>query len=468
MQNLVDFILLGATGDLAKRKIFPALYEIYAKGFLNPKSQIIATARTKYSEEEFKKYLDKESKIHIQNCDEKKWLDFIKHISYVSIDFTQKEDFKRLKEKISEKSQNIAIYFSISPEFFMQSCENLALIGLNNPKVKIVLEKPLGKDLKSFRQINKKIAKYYKEQQIYRIDHYLGKESLQNLLILRSNPVFMSLWDKKHIQSVQISVFETLGVEARGEFYDKTGALRDMVQNHLLQILSLVAMKMPQNLDAKSIRAAKLKLLKSLKPLDKNKLKSQVIRAQYAKNSKFKAYLEEQNIQKNSQTETYVALKVEIDNSMWKGVPFYLRTGKRMAKQFAQIAVIFKDKRQENFINKLIIRLQPENFITLSLKTKKVGKGMEIEEKNLNLDFSSNSSKSMKAYERLILEVIEKNQTSFNHKEELEAAWLFVEPILQNWQEQKSPLFYYLAGSFGPKEALELIQKDGNQWYDEI
>ncbi|MCH5336725.1 MAG: glucose-6-phosphate dehydrogenase, partial [Campylobacter sp.] len=354
------------------------------------------------------------------------------------------------------------------PEFFMQSCENLALIGLNNPKVKIVLEKPLGKDLKSFRQINEKIAKYYKEQQIYRIDHYLGKESLQNLLILRSNPVFMSLWDKKHIQSVQISVFETLGVEARGEFYDKTGALRDMVQNHLLQILSLVAMKMPQNLDAKSIRAAKLKLLKSLKPLDKNKLKSQVIRAQYAKNSKFKAYLEEQNIQKNSQTETYVALKVEIDNSMWKGVPFYLRTGKRMAKQFAQIVVIFKDKRQENFINKLIIRLQPENFITLSLKTKKVGKGMEIEEKNLNLDFSSNSSKSMKAYERLILEVIEKNQTSFNHKEELEAAWLFVEPILQNWQEQKSPLFYYSAGSFGPKEALELIQKDDNQWYDEI
>lgn len=461
-----DFILFGATGDLAMRKIFPSLYQAYADGFLPHIGKVIATGRSLLNVDEFKDKMSHKSKIHIKNCDDKKWEEFTHNIDYLSINLNETKDFELLKEKINSESKNIVIYFSVSPEFFIKACKNLASVGLNDERVKIILEKPLGMDLKSCQAINNEIAQYYNEKQIYRIDHYLGKESIQNLLILRRfNPIFTSLWKKDYIDYIEISVFETLGVESRGEFYDSTGALRDMIQNHILQILSLVAMKIPDTLDADSIRSAKLQLLRNLKPLDDENIKTNVIRAQYSQSGEFKAYLNEDNIKENSQTETFVAIKVELLDENWKNVPFYIRTGKRMANSFAQIVIYFKDQQyQDIHPNKLIIRLQPENQISLNLKVKKIGKTMDYEENNLILNL--NSTLVMQPYERLILDVIEGNQASFNHKEELEAAWAWIDPILENWKNNKTPLYSYFAGSWGPKESFDLIQKDQREWYN--
>ncbi|AXP08688.1 glucose-6-phosphate dehydrogenase [Campylobacter hepaticus] len=465
MQNF-RFVLFGATGDLAMRKIFPSLYQAFLDDLLPSMGRIIATSRSSFNTEQFIGELNNRSKIHIKNYNDKKWEEFTHIITYLSINLNNMEDFYYLQKELGHTNQNIVIYFSVSPEFFMKACKNLTLVHLNQANVKIILEKPLGMDLQSCQAINNEIAKYYNENQIYRIDHYLGKESIQNLLFLRSyNPIFTSLWNKEHIDYIEISVFETLGVESRGEFYDNTGALRDMVQNHILQILSLVAMKIPQNFDAQSIREAKLNLLKNLKPLSDEDMKNNVIRAQYIKSGEFKAYLAEDNVKNNSQTETFVAIKAELLEENWEGVPFYIRTGKRMADSFAQIVIYFKNKELLNLHpNKLIIRLQPDNEISLNLKVKKIGKTMEYEEKNLILNL--NNSSIMQPYERLILDAIEGNQTSFNHKEELEAAWIWIDPILENWKANKTPLYFYLAGSWGPKEVFDFIKQDGHEWHN--
>lgn len=272
------------------------------------------------------------------------------------------------------------------------------------------------------------------------------------------------MWDKEHIAYVEITIFETLGVETRGEFYDNTGALRDMVQNHILQILSLIAMKIPKNLDVNSIRESKLELLKKLKPLKKEEIQKQVIRAQYDKGTEFKAYLAEDSVKQKSQTETFVAIKAQIEDSMWLDVPFYIRTGKRMAESFAQIVISFKNENLQSYTNKLIIRLQPDNHITLKLRTKKVGKSMELEEKTLNLNLEN--TLAMQPYERLILDVIEGNQVSFNHKEELESAWRWLDPILENWKNNESKLYYYPSGSWGPKEAFDLVRQNSHEWHN--
>lgn len=457
MENL-DFILFGATGDLAMRKLFPCLYEAYAKDFLPTNIRIIATSRSALSTEDFIKELELKAKIHLKNCDEQKWHNFTQKISYLSINTNQSEDFKALEEKITDKAKDIVIYFSISPEFFIKVCENLAKIKLNQAKTRIILEKPLGVDLKSCQAINNEVAKYYKEEQIYRIDHYLGKQSVQNLLILRAyNPLFASLWNKNFIDHIQISVFETLGVENRGEFYDKTGALRDMVQNHILQILSLLTMKIPSELNSQNIRKAKCEILKKIKaPIPK-----QVIRAQYTQNKEHKSYIDEANIAKNSKTESFVAFKLELEDETWQGVPFYVRTGKKMASSYVKIVLVFQNN--TNFSNQLIIDLQPKNQISLKIAVKKNAKGMDYEEQSLN--FTQNQA-YMQPYESLILDAIGADPTSFNHKEELEMAWVWADKILNYFNEPQTPLYYYKAGSLGPKEAFSLIEEDGRQWVE--
>lgn len=454
------FVLFGATGDLAMRKIFPAIYEAYKKGLLCEKARFIATSRSAFDNETFLQELEAKAKIH--NCNEKQWKEFTKKIHYLRIDLNQMQDFQALKEFLGDENEDLIIYFSISPEFFIKACENLASVSLNGSKVRIVLEKPLGVDLKSCQEINNQIAKHFKEEQIYRIDHYLGKQSVQNILFLRAyNPLFSSVWDKEHIDFVEISVFETLGVEARGEFYDNMGALRDMLQNHILQILSLVAMEIPQNLDANSIREAKLKLLQSLKPLDKKALQTQVIKAQYTAAKGCKGYLEESNIKAQSQTETFVAIKAEILDTNWLGVPFYLRTGKRMAHSFAHIVLHFKSKPNIK-ANKLIISLQPKNELCIKVQVKEALTSTQTQEQALVLNLDNQAS--MQPYESLILDAIKANASSFNHKEELEAAWQWLDPLLQTWHTSK--LCYYPALSFGPKEAFELIENDGFSWYN--
>ncbi|MFC3848014.1 glucose-6-phosphate dehydrogenase [Helicobacter baculiformis] len=438
------FILLGATGDLALRKIFPALYVAFKDQLLAPR--ILATSRSRLSQAEFLQILDTKSKSHLKNLDLTLWESFTQHIEYVAMDLTQAQDFNALTAR--PLHPNTIIYFSIAPEFFATTCAHLAQVGLNAPQVKIVLEKPLGVDLHSARAIHKSIAQHYQENQIYRIDHYLGKQSVQNLLHLRaSNALLQTLLHRDHVDHVQVSVCETLGVESRGGFYDPMGALRDMLQNHMLQMLTLLTMPLPSNLNASSIRQAKLSLLQSLKPLENKNLASQVIRAQYSADGALAGYRQEPHVNPNSQTETFVALKLEIDRPEWAGVPFYLRTGKRMGSSFVEVVVSFKGGAP------LVFRIQPNPAISLNLHA------------NTPLVLQSALESGMDAYQRLILDAFDSNQSAFNHQDELEAAWVWLDPILQAWQANQTPLYFYPAGSFGPQEAFELLEKEGRAWF---
>lgn len=448
-----DFILFGASGDLALRKIFPALFQIYSNKLLNSRLKIIASARSKFSQIEFKELLSSKLKTQIKRLNEKKLNSFLEKIHYLSIDLNNFEDFKSLKE-MSSKDARTVIYFSISPEFFISTCKSLALINLNNKNVKIILEKPLGRDLNSCKIINEELKKYYKERQIYRIDHYLGKETVQNILYLRKyNPIISKLFNNKHLSFVEITVFETLGAENRGEFYDKMGALRDMFQNHMIQLLCLLTLKIPKKLSPSSLRRAKIRLLKELKGFSKEELQNNLIRAQY------KGYLNEKNIKAQSKTESFLALKAFIDNKSYKKIPFYLRTGKKMQKSFVQIVLSFKE---ESLVNKLIISLQPQSKLSLALNVKEKGRANFKEEHlSLNLNYEARNTKP---YESLIMDVIRGDLSHFNHQEELELAWLWLDPIIK--AEYELALYHYEAKSFGPKEAELLIRKDGNSWHN--
>lgn len=456
-----NFVLFGATGDLAVRKIFPALFEAYTHKLLHPKGQIIALGRSDYGIKGFLEHLDLNSKPHIQNYDEKSWLDFVKNIKYLSLDINNAKDFTQIKKELKSTVNNTIIYFSVSAEFFIPACKNLALIKLNDKDTRIVLEKPLGRDLKEAFAINEAISEYFKEEQIYRIDHYLGKASVQNILKLRfSNTLFESLWNKDYIQNIQISVFETLGVGTRGEFYDSMGALRDMLQNHMLQILSLLCMQKPSDLDSESIRKEKQALLECLRL--KEPIKDSIFRAQYVANKGQKGYLQEEKIKANSSTESFVALRFELDNERYQGVPFYLRTGKRMAKNLVQIAIIFKEKHSQcfEFVPKsIILNLQPQNTIQINIELK-TQEGM----KKQSIEFDL-SSKELSAYTKLLLAAIHSQAQDFNSFAELEAAWKAVMPALEAFEANVVPMHEYPSASL-PKEADVLVVQDGNTWYE--
>ncbi|BEG57709.1 Glucose-6-phosphate 1-dehydrogenase [Helicobacter sp. NHP21005] len=435
------FILLGATGDLALRKIFPALFKASQAGL---KPTITACARSHLSTHEFLDKLSTKAKEHIKDLDSKAWAHFSTYINYTPLDFNKPEDFKALKAN----HPNTIIYFSIAPEFFAKACQNLAAVGLNAPNVKIVLEKPLGTNLQSCKDICAQISQHFQEAQIYRIDHYLGKQSVQNLFYLRhNNPFLAGLLGAHYLDHVQISVLETLGVESRGGFYDPMGALRDMLQNHMLAMLALSTI--PANTPQENIRQAKLEMLKSLKPLGQEALKTEVVRGQYAAGGGFKGYTEEEQVNPHSQTETFVALKLELEHPNWQGVPFYLRTGKRMGVSLVQVVFVFKGPPQA-----LIYTIQPQCSLELQLQ------GMGA--------LKSALDSGMDAYERLILEVVAGNQAPFNHQNELEAAWSFVDPILQSWQTNLTPLLPYAATSYGPQAAFDLLKQDKREWFAHV
>ncbi|GLH58565.1 glucose-6-phosphate dehydrogenase [Helicobacter ailurogastricus] len=435
------FILLGATGDLALRKIFPALYRASLSGL---KPTITACARSPLNTQEFIRHLSIKAKEYVKDLDPTAWESFTTYVSYTPLDLTKTKDFQALKAT----HPNTIIYFSIAPEFFAKACQNLAAVGLNAPGVKIVLEKPLGTNLASCQEICRQISQHFKEEQIYRIDHYLGKQSVQNLFYLRANNPFLAgLLGASYLDHVQISVLETLGVESRGGFYDPMGALRDMLQNHMLQMLALATM--PANTPIEDMRQAKLEMLKSLKPLNEESLKTQVVRGQYSASQNFKGYKQEEQVSPNSQTETFVALKLELDHPNWQGVPFYLRTGKRMGASLVQVVFVFKGPTQT-----LVYTLQPQCSLKLQLQ------GMEALKSALDA--------GMDAYERLILEVVAGNQALFNHQNELEAAWSFIDPILESWQKGLTPLLSYPAGGFGPEAAFALLSKDNRAWITHV
>jgi glucose-6-phosphate 1-dehydrogenase len=478
--NVFDMVLFGATGDLVRRKLLPALYNAFIDQSFNPESRFFCIGR---HDIDTKQFCDSAYEFAIeakQNVDINSWNEFSKHITYVNMNVEQESDYITLKNQLDCNRDNI-YYLSTAPSLFKPIIHNLASVNLNHEKARIVLEKPLGNDYDSSTDINDYVAQYFSENQIYRIDHFLGKESVQNLMAIRfGNTLFEALWRRQWVQSVQITVAEDLGVGSRGAFYEKTGALRDMLQNHLLQMLCIVAMEPPSSLDADVIRDEKLKVLRSLKPLTEEDVFQNVTRGQYKSGSvggeHVKGYLEEDNVNKNSLTETFVALKIEIQNWRWAGVPFYLRTGKRMEEKVAEIVIQFKDipckifpTNGRNVGNRLIIRIQPEETVQLFFSAKEPGDGNRLHPVYLDLDFNKMfTTRRTDGYERLLLDVIRGNLSLFVRRDEQLEAWKWVMPIIETWENHKIIPKQYAAGSWGPASSSAMLARDGDYWHEEI
>jgi glucose-6-phosphate 1-dehydrogenase len=477
------FVLFGGTGDLSMRKILPALFEAHrAGGMLAERGKIVAVARHIADRGEYLQWVDGHVKPHVSKngLDEAAWASFLARIEFVKIDLGNPADFAQLHDAIQDMPGIRVFYLATGPSLFVPICHALAAVGLNH-NARIVLEKPLGYDLKSSNAINDAVGEIFAEEQIYRIDHYLGKEPVQNLLALRfGNALFEPLWRREWVESIQITIAEELGVEARGDFYDNTGALRDMVQNHLLQLLSIVAMEPPHSMDSDSVRDEKLRVLRALKPINPQEIGKVAVRGQYhsgvIRGNTVPAYATEQGVKPDSSTETFVALKVEIENWRWAGVPFFLRTGKRLADRVAEIVVNFRAVPHSALgasalragANRLVIRLQPNETIRLYCLAKQPGEGMNLASVYLDLAFDRFFREGqMEAYQRLLLDVIHGRLALFVRRDEQEAAWRWVEPILNEWKASTRPPKPYAAGTWGPAAASAMLAQHGTCWLEE-
>lgn len=482
---MTTFVLFGGTGDLAKRKIMPALYSAFLSGRLDAQFRLLAVAREPLAADDFRQRViasiaDSQPKT---NRNEENQVDaFLDRVHYLKLDASSTEDYAALKQKLGQlESTDTLFYMATAPDLFVPIIAQLSAANLIHENVRVVVEKPLGRDGNSAREINAALRTYLSENQIYRIDHYLGKEMVQNLLVLRFANSFMEpLWNRKWIQDVQISISEQVGVESRGESYERTGALRDMVQNHLLQLLSIVAMEPPVNTAADTIRDEKVKVLRALHPIVGADIQKNVLRGQYRAGAvdgkPVPGYLDEAGIPPNSRNETFVALRAEIDNWRWAGVPFFLRTGKRMAMRCAEIVINFKPvpfsifgvSQQNTRSNRLVISLQPDESLKLHLTAKEQGEGISLSDVALNLDFAAASnSRRVEAYERLLLDAMHGDLTLFVRDDELMAAWDWIDPILKAWQTDRDMPRSYIAGSWGPTAASVMLAQSGSSWSEE-
>jgi glucose-6-phosphate 1-dehydrogenase len=477
-----DLVFFGGTGDLAWRKLMPALFQAFRHGKLPPDGRILAVARSDQTDEQYRAWLKQrfqEVELAKRPSDEE-FSKFAALLHYLRLDLAKPEDYKRLKDWLGERSAETAVlYLATSPYLFTQICEQLGAAGINTPQIRIVLEKPLGHDLASAQEINRVVRSVFKEEQAFRIDHYLGKPSVQNLMALRfGNVLFEPLWRRESIANVQITIAEDFGVGTRGDFYDQTGALRDMIQNHALQLLTMVAMEPPSRNDADAIRDEKLKVLRSLKPFTEEGVARDVVRGQYragnAQGKKAAGYLDEAKVSDGSQTETFVAIRTEIQNWRWAGVPFYLRTGKRLASREAQIVINFRATPHNIFPglnqpNKLVINLQPEDGLELHLLAAKgTGQHENLSPVSLDLDFDKAFAENrVGAYERLLLEAIAGRLNLFVRSDEQEQAWRWVEPVLDAWARDNTGPRPYAAGTWGPAAASALVARDGYAWSEE-
>ena len=479
-----DLVLFGGSGDLSMRKLLPAMYARHRAKDLPPGAKIICVGRHAWSQEEFIAAVNENARPHIaqQVFDANLWQQFCARITYVTLNASDADTYGALVGVMRDDPALTRVYYlATPPSLFATICQNLAHAGLATPNSRVVLEKPLGRDLASAKQINAEVGRFFKESQIYRIDHYLGKEAVQNLLALRfGNVLFEPLWRRDWISDVQITIAEELGVGNRMGYYETSGALRDMLQNHLLQLLCIVAMEPPTSATPDAVRDEKLKVLRSLKRFTTTTLAQNVIRGQYRgghlEGLPVPSYRNEPDADPHSRTETFVAVKAEIDTWRWAGVPFFLRTGKRMADQLAEIVVRFKPVPHSIFPqaagttqpNCLIIRLQPDEGLQLSLMAKTPGDGMKLKPVDLELDFrESFKIPRMEAYERLLLDVLRGQLTLFMRSDELEAAWEWVEPILNYWEQEEIEPIPYTSGTWGPAAASALIGRDGLQWREE-
>ena len=486
MQALPEFdlLLFGGTGDLAMRKLLPALYRRYAAGQLAPGTRVIGIARADLAREQYIAQAMESCRRYVrQDCDEMVWQTFSSVLDYVSIDATRAEDMGKLKDKLAERDNVVRVFFlSTAPDLFQALCAGIGRFGLATPMSRVVLEKPLGYDAQSAAAINDTVATIFTEPQIFRIDHYLGKETVQNLLALRfGNCLFEPLWRRGLVRNVQITVAEQLGVERRANFYDRTGALRDMVQNHLLQLLCIIAMEPPATSDPDAMRDEKLKVLRALRPLRGRDVLQKTVRGQYKAGASggkpVVGYLQEKDVPSDSTTETFVALRVDIDSWRWAGVPFYLRTGKRLQEKQSEIVVTFEDVPLSIYerpdtpqaLNRLVIQLQPDESITLTVLAKSPGEVMLLKPVDLSLDFSETfKTRRLDAYERLLTDVVKGNLTLFMRRDELDAAWQWIDPIRDAWVRHDEPPKSYTAGSWGPAAASSLLGRDGFAWRNEL
>lgn len=483
-QSPSDIIIFGALGDLSRRKLLPALYQLELCGLIHDNSRIIGAARQEHSLEEFKSIVvETLNKFVKETINNDVLTRFIQRIVYQKLDFKDSSSFANLSKTLASVNKTRIYYFSTAPSIYGDICKGLNSADLISDSDRVVMEKPIGHSLESSKVINDQVAEFFKENQTYRIDHYLGKETVLNLLVLRfANSLFSNNWDRNKIDHVQITVAESVGIEGRWGFYDDAGQMRDMVQNHMLQVLSLLAMEPPADLSAESVRIEKLKVVKALKIINRDNIKDKAIRGQYSdgylEGSAVPGYLNEEGAKANSNTETFVAIKAEIENWRWKGVPFYLRTGKRMPKKHSEIVVhfkqqahnIFKDSHLDLPPNKLTIRLQPDEGVELQMMNKIPGisSQMNIQENKLDLSFSDTykDERVVDAYERLMLEVLNGNQSLFVSRDEVEAAWIWADSIIDAWESTNEKPKPYAAGSWGPVSSISLIARDDRQWVE--
>ena len=484
-----DLVLFGGTGDLAWRKLMPALFQAFRHGTLPEGGRIIGIGRDDLSSEQYRALMQSRfDKVDLaKRPSAEEFARFAALLDFIRMDLSKPDDYARLAESLQTRNTDtVVMYVATAPSLFTTVCEQLGASGLNTPKTRVVLEKPLGHDLASNRAINRSVRQFFEEKQVFRIDHYLGKPAVQNLFALRfGNALFEPLWRREHIANIQITIAEDLGVEKRGAFYETTGALRDMVQNHALQLLCAIGMEPPINSHADAIRDEKLKVLRSLKPWTQESLSQDLVRGQYTGGSidgaKVPGYREELGVNPQSNTETFVALRTEIANWRWAGVPFYIRTGKRLAGRDARIVVNFRPtphaifNSQIGMANRLVINLQPKDGLELHLlaqgqnnRQSKAGASQSLVPVQLDLDFDKRfGSERVGAYERLLLDVIDDRLNLFVRSDEQEEAWRWVEPMIDHWTNDSQGPRPYAAGTWGPSASSAMIARDGYCWSEE-
>ena len=480
------FVIFGATGNLARTKLMPALYHLFKDGLLPENINILGVARSISKREDWLIALKKDLKERARGgVDEAVFERFCNHLDCLRSGLKTTEDYQQLKDYIKHQgfSKNIAFYFSLPPSLYASIAASLSDIGLLTEDQgwrRVVVEKPFGSDLETAKNLQRHFDRYLKESQIYRIDHYLGKETVQNVQVFRfANLLLEPLWNRNYIDHVQISHAESIGIGSRSAYYDGIGALRDMIQSHLLQLLSLVAMEPPVSMQAEDLRDEKVKLLRSISPIPKSAVSSHAFRAQYAAGEvdgkRVKSYLQEDNIPQDSVCETYAALKLHIDNWRWQGVPFYLRTSKRMKEKHSMIAICFRQTPKQFFRtsqleqfepNWLLIGIQPDESLRMELTVKKPG--LEMKTKVISLDACFSDEVNKDAYEGLLLDVMEGDHTLFLRSDEVEVSWKIIDPVLRSWASQRDYIATYPAGSWGADESLRLFEKEGQRWRNSL